>query len=66
MSSQTYIDIVFRLLYIFGETRVDYRMITTERTKNAAFKTLKAAVNEYIVKSFTKNTVMDKSTGIHK
>lgn len=41
-------------------------MVTTEGTKESVLEALKAGVNDYIVKPFTKATLMEKISGIIK
>ena len=46
--------------------KVPILMITTEGTKDAVIDALKAGVNDYVVKPFTKSTLMDKLEPIIK
>ncbi|NQU06801.1 MAG: response regulator [Calditrichaeota bacterium] len=46
--------------------KVPILMVTTEGTKDAVIDALKAGVNDYIVKPFTKSTLMEKLESILK
>jgi two-component system chemotaxis response regulator CheY len=46
--------------------KVPILMITTESTKDAVMEALKAGVNDYIVKPFTKSTLMGKLNSVLK
>lgn len=49
-----------------GSENTPIIMVTTEGTKDSVLEALKAGVNDYIVKPFTKSTLLDKLKGVLK